>query len=72
MVRTDGQELRRRKRRRKRIRDHWVVDRLRRQLERRTDRLRREGKKTWTEGQEMRPDEGCLKVKKREPQSTVS
>lgn len=41
LVRTDGQELRRRKRRRrKRIRDHWVVDRLRGRLERRTDRLR--------------------------------
>lgn len=60
LVRTDGQELRRRKRRRrKRIRrDHWVVDRLRGRLERRTDRLRREGKK-WTEGQETRLDGGC-------------
>lgn len=59
MVRTDGQELRRRKRGRKRTRDHLVVDRLRGQLERRTDRLRREGKKKWTEGQEVRLDEGC-------------
>ena len=42
LVRTDGQELRRRKR----IRDHWVVDRLRGRLER-TDRLREEGKKRW-------------------------
>ena len=38
LVRTDGQELRRRKR----IRDHWVVDRLRGRLES-TDRLREEG-----------------------------
>ena len=29
LVRTDWQELRRRKRRRKRIRDRWVVDRRR-------------------------------------------
>lgn len=29
LVRTDGQELRRRKRGRKRTGDHWVVDRLR-------------------------------------------
>lgn len=50
MVRTDGQELRRRKRRRKRIRDRWVVDRLRGQLERRTDRLGREGKKKMDRG----------------------
>lgn len=35
LVRTDWQELRRRKR----VRDRWVVDRLRGQLERRTDRL---------------------------------
>lgn len=47
LVRTDGQELRRRKRGRKRTRDHWVVDRLRGQLERRTDRLRRERIKRW-------------------------
>lgn len=45
LVRTDGQELRRR--RRKRTREHWVVvvevvEGLRGQLERRTDRLRRE------------------------------
>lgn len=54
MVRIDGQELRRRKRGRKRTGDHWVVDRLRGQLERRTDWLRRERK--WTGGQEMRLD----------------
>lgn len=46
LVRTDGQELRRRKR----IRDRRVVNRLRRQLERRTDRLRegsKERRKGW-------------------------
>lgn len=62
LVRTDWQELRRRKRRRKRVRDRWVVDRLRGQLERRTDRLRREGKKKRTEGKEMRLDEGGSKM----------
>lgn len=54
LVRIDGQELRRRKRGRKRTGDHCVVDRLRGQLERRTDWLRRERK--WTGGQEMRLD----------------
>lgn len=54
MVRTDRQELRRRKRGRKRTGDHFVVDRLRGQLDRRTDWLRRERK--WTGGQEMRLD----------------
>lgn len=48
MVRTDRQELRRRKRGRKRTGDHFVVDRLRGQLEGRTDWLRRERK--WTGG----------------------
>ncbi|KAF3857115.1 hypothetical protein F7725_008974 [Dissostichus mawsoni] len=54
-VMADGQELRRRKRRkrRKRIGDRRVVNRL----ERRTDRLRREGKEErTTEGKEMKKD----------------
>lgn len=54
LARIDGQELGSREGGSKRTGDPCVVDRLRGQLERRTDWLRREGK--WRGGQEMRLD----------------